>query len=217
MKQKQQEEGDKNKKEAESEVKEKKKEEEEEAPKSYVYTGMSHLSGFEQSKQHSYLLQSCNMEKVVVDGEEDEEENKEGFMAVHVKMKHEGRKDVKFKMTSVRHHSSCFTRAIHEALHLSHMSQKRDIAILNGKSEMCSWTLPRLSLQKKSFAKKENMEGGQEAPTQTQNKSEHQEVTNSSGQPNSISIPTRDKVNSKFKQTLLSVHLRPKPRKQGEG
>ena len=61
------------------------------------------------------------------------------------------------------------------------------------------------------------MEGGQEAPTQTQNKSEHQEVTISSGQPNSIPIPTRDKVNSKFKQTLLSVHLKPKPRKQGEG
>ena len=61
MKQKQQEEGDKNKKEAESEVKEKKKEEEKEAPKSYVYTGMSHLSGFERGKQHSYLLQSCNM------------------------------------------------------------------------------------------------------------------------------------------------------------
>ena len=136
MKQKQQEEGDKNKKEAESEVKEKKKEEEEEAPKSYVYTGMSPLSGFERSKQHSYLLQSCNMEKVVVDGEEDEEENKEGFMAVQAKMKHEGRKDVKFKMTSVRHHSSCFTRAIHEAVHLKYMSQKRDIAILNGKSDV---------------------------------------------------------------------------------
>ena len=69
------------------------------------------------------------MEKVVVDGEEDEEENtknKEGFMTVHVKMKHEGRKDVKFKMTSVRHHSSCFTRAIHEAVHLKYMSQKRE-------------------------------------------------------------------------------------------
>ena len=65
-----------------------------------------------------------------------------------------------------------------------------------GKSEMCFWTLPRLSLQTKSFAKKENMEGGQEAPTQTQNKSEHQEVTNSSGQPNSISIPTSDKRQS---------------------
>ena len=56
MKQRKQEEGGKNKKEAESE--EKKKEEEKEAPKSYVYTGMTHLSGFERGKQHSYLLQS---------------------------------------------------------------------------------------------------------------------------------------------------------------
>ena len=215
MKQRKQEEGGKNKKEAESE--EKKKEEEKEAPKSYVYTGMTHLSGFERGKQHSYLLQSSNMEKVKVDDEEEEEDNKEGHMAVHVKMKHEGRKNVKFKMIAVRYHSSCFTRAVHEAVHLKYMSQRRDIAIMNGKSEMCSWTLPRLSLQTKSFAKKEKMEGEQEAPTQTQNISEHLEVTASSDQPNSIPFPTKDKVRNKFKQTLLSVHLKPKPRKQGEG
>ena len=111
----------------------------------------------------------------------------------------------------------CFTRAVHEAVHLKYMSQRKDIAIMNGKSEMCSWTLPRLSLQTKSFAKKEKMEGEQEAPTQTQNISEHLEVTASSDQTNSIPFPTKDKVRNKFKQTLLSVHLKPKPRKQGEG
>ena len=44
MKQRQQEEGDKSEKEAEIE---KKKEEVKEAPKAFVYTGMTHLSGFE--------------------------------------------------------------------------------------------------------------------------------------------------------------------------
>ena len=88
---------------------------------------------------------------------------------------------------------------------------------MNGKSEMCSWTLPRLSLQTRSFAKKERKEGEQEAPTQTQNRSEHPEETISRSQPNSILVPTKDKVKSKFKQTLLSAHLKPKPRKHGEG
>ena len=154
------------------------------------------------------------MEKVKVDGEE--EENKEGHLGIHVKMKHEGRKNVKFKMTAVKYYSSCFTRAVHEAVHLKYMSQRKDIAIMNGKSEMCSWTLPRLSLQTGSFAKKERKEGEKEASTQTQNRSEHPEVTIPRSQPNSISIPAKDKVKSKFKQTLLSVHLKPKPRKHGE-
>ena len=66
--------------------------------------------------------------------------------------------------------------------------------------------------------KNENKEGGQEAPNQTQKRSEHPEdiPSNSDQQISfSISIPTKAKV--KFKQTLLSVHLKPKPTKQGAG
>ena len=212
MKQKQEEE--EGKEEAEGRQEEAKKEEED-APKSYVYTGMSHLSGFERGKQHSYLLQKFDMKKKKVEGEEEEEDN-EGHMAVHVKLKHEGRKNVRFRMSAVKYQSSAFSRAVLEAVHLKYMSQREDIKIMNGKSEMCSMTLPRLSLQTKSFAKNGNKEGGQEAPIQTQNRSEHPEVIPStSDQQISISIPTKAKV--KLKQTLLSVHLKPKPTKQGAG
>ena len=154
------------------------------------------------------------MKKKKVEGEE--EDDKEGHMAVHAKLKHEGRKNVRFRMSAVKYQSSAFSRAVLEAVHLKYMSQREDIAVMNGKSEMCSMTLPRLSLQTKSFAKNGNKEGGQEAPIQTQNRSEHPEVIPStSDQQISISIPTKAKV--KLKQTLLSVHLKPKPTKQGAG
>ena len=137
-------------------------------------------------------------------------------MAVHAKLKHEGRKNVRFRMSAVKYQSSAFTRAVLEAVHIKYMSQKEDIAVMNGKSEMCSMTLPRLSLQTKSFAKNENKEGGQEAPNQTQNRSEHPEnIPSNSDQQILISVPTKAKV--KLKQTLLSVNLKPKPTKQGAG
>ena len=64
--------------------------------------------------------------------------------------------------------------------------------------------------------KNENKEGGQEALVQTQNRFKHPEdVPSNSDHQISISIPTKAKV--KFKQTLLSVHLKPKPTKQGAG
>ena len=83
-------------------------------------------------------------------------------------------------MSAVKYQSSAFSRAVLEAVHLKYMSQRGDVTIMNGKSEMCSMTLPRLSLQTKSFAMKENKEGDQEAPIQTQNRSEHPEVYPSS-------------------------------------
>ena len=119
-------------------------------------------------------------------------------------------------MSAVKYKSSAFSRAVLEAVHLKYMSQREDIAVMNGKSEMCSMTLPRLSLQTKSFAKNENKEGGQEALVQTQNRFKHPEdIPSNSDHQISISIPTKAKV--KFKQTLLSVHLKPKPTKQGAG
>ena len=212
MKQKQEEEEGKEK--GEGRQKKAKKEEVEDAPKSYVYTGMTHLSGFERGKQHSYLLQKLDMKKKKVEGEE--EDDKEGHMAVHAKLKHEGRKNVRFRMSAVKYKSNAFSRAVLEAVHLKYMSQREDIAVMNGKSEMCSMTLPRLSLQTKSFAKNENKEGGQEALVQTQNRSKHPEdIPSNSDHQISISIPTKAKV--KFKQTLLSVHLKPKPTNQGAG
>ena len=70
--------------------------------------------------------------------------------------------------------------------------------------------------ERKSFAKNENKEGGQEAPNQTQNRSDHPEnIPSNSDQQILISVPTKAKV--KLKQTLLSVHLKPKPTKQGAG
>ena len=188
--------------------------EEENAPKSYVYTGMSHLSGFERGKQHGYLLQKLDLNKKKVEGEE--EEDNEGHMAVHVKLKHEGRKNVRFKMSAVKYHSSPFSRAVHEAVHLKYLSLRGDVAIMNGKSEMCSMTLPRLSLQTKSFAKNEDKEGGLEALIQTQNRSNHPEINPSySSQQFPIPITAKAKVKCKLKQTLLSVHMKPKPDKQG--
>ena len=68
MKQKQEEK--EGKEEGERRQKKAKKEEVEDAPKSYVYTGMTHLSGFERGKQHSYLLQKLDMKKKKVEEEE---------------------------------------------------------------------------------------------------------------------------------------------------
>ena len=212
MKQKQEEE--EGKKEERGRQKKAVRKEEEDAPKSYVYTGMSHLSGFERGKQHGYLLQKLDMKKKKVEGEE--EEDNEGHMAVHAKLKHGGRKNVRFKMSAVKYHSSAFSRAVHEAVHIKYLSLRGDIAIMNGKSEMCSMTLPRLSLQTKSFATSEDKEGGQEALIQTQHRSEHPEVNPShSDQQFPIPIPTKAKIKCKLKQTLLSVHMNPKPDKKG--
>ena len=175
---------------------------------------MTHLSGFERGKQHSYLLQKLDMKKKEVEGEE--EDDKEGHMAVHAKLKHEGRKNVRFRMSAVKYKSSAFSRAVLEAVHLKYMSQREDIAVMNGKSERCSMTLPRLSLQTKSFAKNEDKEGGLEALIQTQNRSNHPEIIPScSDQQFPIPITAKAKVKCKLKQTLLSVHMKPKPDKQG--
>ena len=66
--------------------------------------------------------------------EREEEEDKEGHMAVHVKLKHEGRKNVIFRMSAVKYQSSAFSRAVLEAVHLKYISQRGDIAVMNGKS-----------------------------------------------------------------------------------